>query len=153
MGLNNAKVLVPVKGAKADEEAIKLACSLAKKSKSKVYITYVIEVERSLPLNAEVEPEVIKKGEEALDRAERIAEEQDYEVETELLQAREAGPAIVTDAIERDIKLIIIGIDYKKQFGEFTLGETVPYVLKNAPCYVLLYREPIPPENGSNNKT
>ena len=137
------KILVSVKGTKADEETIRLACSLAKKNKSKVYVVYVIEVERSLPLDAELEPE-IKKGEELLNHAERLAEEQDCEVETELLQAREVGPALVDEAIERGINMIIIGMEYKQRFGEFSLGSTVPYVLKNAPCRVLVCREPIP---------
>jgi nucleotide-binding universal stress UspA family protein len=120
---------------------MKLACSLAKKNKGKVCVTYVIKVERSLPLDTDIEPE-IKKGEEALNHAERIAEEQDCAVETDLLQAREAGSAIVDEAVQHGVDLIVIGMEYKKQFGEFTLGETVPYVLKNAPCTVLLYREP-----------
>jgi len=141
------KILVPVKGTKADEETIKLACSLAKNKKSKVYVAYVIEVDRCLPLDAEIEPEV-KRGEELLNHAERIAEEQDCEVETDLLQAREAGPAIVDEAIERGVSLIVMGIEYKKQFGEFSLGETIPHVLKNAPCRVLVCREPIPLEEG-----
>jgi nucleotide-binding universal stress UspA family protein len=58
-----------------------------------------------------------------------------------VLQAREVGPAIVDEAVERDVNLILIGMDYKKRFGEFSLGRVVPYVLKEAPCRVLLYRE------------
>ena len=139
------KVLVPVNGTEADEEVIKLACSLAKQAKGKVYVMYVIQVKRILPLDAEIEPE-IRKGEEILDQAERLAEEQDYEVETDLLQAREIGPAVVDEAIERNVDLIMIGSSYKKRFGEFSLGNTVPYVLKNAPCRVLICREPIPEE-------
>jgi len=141
------KVLVPVNGSKADEEAIRLSCRLAKKTGGKIYVTYVIQVDRSLPLNAEVGPQ-IDKAEQVLDQAERIAEEEDCEVETDVLQAREMGPAVVDEAIERGIDLITIGISYEKEFGEFSLGNTIPYVLKNAPCRVLIYREPIPEEEG-----
>jgi nucleotide-binding universal stress UspA family protein len=102
----------------------------------------VIEVKRSLPLDADIESET-EKGEKILDHAERIAAEADYEVETELLQAREVGPAIVDEAVERGVDLIIMGVNYKKRFGEWNLGSTVPYVLKNAPCRVLLWREAI----------
>lgn len=137
------KILVPVSGNGADEEAVKLACNLAKKSKAKIYVVYIIQVKRSLPLDAEIESE-IKKAEEVLTRAEDIAAEQNYEVETDLLQAREAGPAIVDEAMERDVDLILMGIGYKKRFGIFSLGVAVPYVLKEAPCRVLLCREPIP---------
>jgi nucleotide-binding universal stress UspA family protein len=135
-------VLVPVHGAKADDDAVKLACSVARKAKGKIYVIYVIQVKRTLPLDAEIEPE-LRKGEEVLERAERAAEEMDYEVETELLQAREVGPAVVDEAVERGVDLILLGINYKKRFGEFSLGNVTPYILKNAPCRVILAREPI----------
>ena len=139
------RVLVPVDGSTADEEAIRLSCRLAKEAGGRIYVTYVIQVDRTLPLDAEVKPE-IEKGEQVLDRAEQIAEEQDYEVKTDLLQAREIGPALVDEAIERGVDLITIGWSYKKKFGGFSLGDTIPYVLKNAPCWVLICREPIPEE-------
>ena len=60
-----------------------------------------------------------------------------------MLQAREVGPAIVDEAIERGADMVIIGINYKTKFGGFSLGSTVPYVLKNAPCWVLICREPV----------
>jgi len=135
-----SKILVPVADNPADDEAIKLACSLAKKSKGKIYSVYVITVKRTLPLDAEIEPE-IQKAERILDHAESIAEEQDYTIETDVLQAREAGPAIVDEAAEKGVELIIMGIVYKKRFGQFSLGSAVPYVLKNAPCRVLLYHQ------------
>ena len=134
------KILVPVVGTEADEEALKLACRLAKKDKGKIWAVYVITVKRSLPLEAEIESE-IKKAEGILDHVEGVADEQDYEVETDVLQAREAGPAIVDEAVERDIDLILMGVTYKRRFGQFSLGNVVPYVLKNAPCRVILYHE------------
>ena len=134
------KILVPVAGTKADEEAIKLACRLAKKNKGKIWAVYVITLKRTLPLEAEIEPE-IRKAEEILDHAEIIAEEEDYEIETDLLQAREAGPTIIDEAVEREVGLILMGVKYKRHFGQFNLGSVVPYVLKNAPCRVILYHE------------
>ena len=94
------KILVPVVGTEADEEAMKLACRLAKKDKGKVWSVYVITIKRSLPLDAEIESE-IKEAEAILDHIESVAEEQDYEVETDLLQSREAGPTIIDEAVER----------------------------------------------------
>lgn len=137
------KMLVPFTGSKADAEAVRLACDLAKRAKRKVYVVYVIEVKRSLPVDAEVEDE-LKKGEQTLRQAERIAEEQDYKVETDLLQARQAGPAIVDEAIERGIDTIVLGIDYKKRYGKYTVGNLVQYLFQFAPCRLLLYREAIP---------
>jgi len=134
------KILVPIIGTEADEEAMKLACRLAKKDRGKIWAVYVITVQRTLPLDAEVEPE-IQKAEDILDHMEMVAEEQDYEVEIDVLQAREAGPAIIDEAAERGVDLILIGVKYKRRFGKFSLGNVVPYVLKNSPCPVILYHQ------------
>ncbi len=118
---------------------------MAKKDRGSVLVTYVIQVDRTLPLDADVKAEV-EKGEQVLRRAERVADEQDYNVETDVLQAREIGPAIVEEAIARHVDLITIGLSYKRKFGEFNLGTIIPYVLRNAPCWVLIFREPITEE-------
>ncbi len=133
------RILVPVIGTEADEEAIRLACQLAKKNKGKIWAVYVITIKRTLPLDAEMEPE-IKKAEGILDHMASVAEEQDYEIETDLLQAREAAPAIVDEAVERVVDLILMGVTYRTRFGQFSLGSVAPYVLKNAPCRVILYQ-------------
>ena len=137
------KILVPVTGTEADDEAMRLACRLTKKNKGKIWAVYVVTVKRSLPLDAEIEPE-IKKAENILDRIAIVAEEEDYEIETDLLQAREVGPTIVDEAVEREADLILMGVIYKRRFGQFSLGNVVPYVLKNAPCQVILYHQYTP---------
>ncbi|OGO18328.1 MAG: universal stress protein [Chloroflexi bacterium RBG_16_50_11] len=134
------KILVPVSGTEADVETIKLACRLAKKDKGKVWVVSVVTIKRALPLDAEIESEV-KKAEEILDKAEAVAGEEDYEIETDVLQAREVGPAIVDEAVERGVSLILMGVTYKQRFGQFSLGNVVPYVLKNSPCPVILYQQ------------
>ncbi len=134
------KILVPISGTEADEETMRLACRLAKKDKGRIWAVYVITVQRTLPLDAEIEPE-IQKAEDILGHIEMIAAEQDYEVEAEALQAREAGPAIVDEAVERGIDLILMGVKHKRRFGQFSLGNVVPYILKNSPCPVILYQE------------
>jgi nucleotide-binding universal stress UspA family protein len=139
------RVLVPVDGSTADKEAIRLSCRLAKRAGGKVRVADVIQVERNLPLDAPAKSEV-DKGEEILDQAERVGEEEDCNVETDLLHAREVGPAIVDEAIERGVDLITIGLTHREEFGEFSLGSTLPYILKNAPCRVLICREPISEE-------
>ena len=48
------KVLVPVHGDECDEKALQLACDMTRKEKGKVYVLYVIEVERAYPLDANV---------------------------------------------------------------------------------------------------
>jgi len=134
--------LVPTNGSGVDEEVVKLACSLARKAKAKVYAVYIIEVERSLPLDTQVDSET-EKAEKILTHAEDIAADADYEVETDLLQARDAGPAIVNEAVEREVDLIIMATVYKKAPGIPDLGKAVYHVLKEAPCRVLLYRDSI----------
>ena len=134
------KVLVPVVGSEADEEAMKLACRLAKKDKGKVWAVSVVAIKRALPLDAEIDSE-ITKAENVLDNVENVAEEEDLEVESDVLQAREVGPAIVDEAVERGVDLILMGITYKRRFGQFSLGNVVPYVLKNSPCPVILYQQ------------
>src|SRR3972149_3388245 len=93
------KILVPVSGSRADDEGIRLACRLARKTKGKVWALYVITVRRTLPLDAELETD-IRRGEEILNHAESVAEAQEYEIETDLVQAREAGPTIVDESVE-----------------------------------------------------
>jgi nucleotide-binding universal stress UspA family protein len=134
------KILVPVVGTEADEDTMKLACRLAKRDKGKVWAVCVVPVKRALPLDAEITSE-IQHAEDVLDAIEIIAEEEDFEVETDVLQAREIGPAIIDEAVERGIELILMGIKYKRSFGQFSLGNVAPYVLKNAPCPVILYQQ------------
>ena len=136
------KFLVPIAGRVVDEDIVKSACVIARRSKSKVYIVHVIQVSRTLPLDAEIETEN-ETGEGVLASAEKIADVMDCDVETEILQAREVGPAIVDEAVERGVDMIIMGINYKKRFGEWDMGSVVPYVLRNAPCRVLLWRGPM----------
>ena len=133
------KILVPVVGSEADVEAIKLAVRLAKKEKGKIWSFYVVAIKRALPLDAEIRPE-IDEAESILDHMEILAEEEDYEVETDILQAREVGPAIIDEAVERKVDLILMGVKYKRRFGQFSLGSVAPYVLKNSPCPVILYQ-------------
>ena len=136
------KILVAINGTKIDEEVIQLACSLAKKHRGKVFVTYVIQLERTLPLDTEVNS-AVQKAEETLDAAECCAEKCDYEINTDLLQARAVGPALVNESVERGVDLILIGMNYKTKFGEFSLGDIAPHVLKHASCHVILMRESI----------
>jgi nucleotide-binding universal stress UspA family protein len=135
------KILVPVSGTTADDEAVRLACRLAKKHGGKIWAVYVIPVKRMLPLDAEIDGD-IKPAEALLDHIEDIAEEADCEISTDLIQAREVAPAIIDEATEQDVDLIIFGTTYRRRFGQFTIGDVIPYVLKNAPCRVILLHEP-----------
>ena len=133
-------ILVPVKGSTADMEAFRLACALAQESKSKLYALYVIEVKRELPVDAEVTGEVIK-GEDILSEIEAVSREEKSAVSAEILQARQAGPAVIHEAVERDVDLIILGVPSGGMNNASHLGATASHILKNAACPVLLWRE------------
>lgn len=133
-------ILVPVTGSIVDESAIKLACNVAQKPVTRICAIYVIELKHSVSLDTEMEAE-IRKAETVLNRARDLAIRENYEIETSLLQSREVGAAIVDEAAERRADLILMAVSYKKQFGAFSLGEVIPYVLKRAPCPVMLVQE------------
>jgi nucleotide-binding universal stress UspA family protein len=139
-GRRVTRIMVAVGGNQTDADAVRLACRMGQVRETQLYAVHVIEVNRSLPLSAPSESE-LERGEEILDEVERIASESGMEVETELVQARSSGPAIVGEAEEWAADLIVMGLPYKRKLGEFNLGRTVPYVLKNAPCRVILLRE------------
>lgn len=142
------KVLVPVSGNHVDAEVIRMACGLAEASSASVYAVYVIEVERSLPLDVSLESQSAK-GEEILSRVDSVAREAGYDIETGLLQAREAGPAIVREAVEGRADLIVMGVGYRRRLGVFDIGDTISHVLRDAPCHVVLYRAAAAPEDRS----
>ncbi|MEP6871586.1 MAG: universal stress protein [Anaerolineaceae bacterium] len=137
---NPQNVLVALSNSPASLEAVTIACTLVKPRKGRVYAVHVIEVLRSLPLNAELESEA-RRGEQVIRRAEEIADEQGVHLSGELLQARDAGQAIVDEASERQIDAIIIGQPYERPTGSPELGRTVNYVLKHATCQVWVVRQ------------
>ncbi len=134
--------MVPVDGSHASLQAVALACDIARKNKGSVSVVHVIEVKRTMPLDAELETEAAA-GEEVLAQAARVAREQDFDVDSEILQAREASHAIVDEAIERGVDLIILGMEYQQPFGEFQLGRVIQHVMRSAPCEVWVCRHPV----------
>lgn len=137
------KILVAARGNGADQIAVELACKIGKKSKAKIFIVYVIEVNRSLPVDAIIKPDM-ELAEKVLLEAEEYAQDNDFEVETEIIQARDVGPAIIEVARQNNVDMIVMSMNYKKRFGSFTMGHAVPHVLEEAPCRVLICREPRP---------
>ncbi len=137
------RIVVPVKGGPTDERVLEVVGQLVHRHPVSITLIYVVEVLQSMPLDAEL-PAEIDKGESVLRQAGHTARHglghKLERVSTELLQARSAGAAIVDEAIERGADVIIMaGVNHHRH-GRTTLGETVGYVLKNAPCEVLLLR-------------
>lgn len=138
------RILVPVHGGALDQYAINLAASVCdRKGGTDLTLVYVVEVPQRLALDFEL-PCEIEDGETVLQDARKYAESIKgatwRKVFTELLQARVAASAIVDESIERGSEAIILAAANRRRRGSLTQGETVPFVLDNAPCNVLLIR-------------
>jgi nucleotide-binding universal stress UspA family protein len=137
------RLIVPVNGGEGDARAIALVGDLIQRQSVSITLIYVVEVLQSMPLDAEL-PVEIDRGERILDRAQDLAK--NYvgpkmdRVTTDLLQARSAGAAIVDEAIERHADAIVMAATNRVKLGKVGMGETAAYVLKNAPCEVIVVR-------------
>jgi nucleotide-binding universal stress UspA family protein len=104
---------------------------------------YVVEVDWRHDLDDDLE-EHREMASRALDLAEGMAEKEQVRLESQLLQARDVGAALVDEAVALEADAIVMGLPYKVRFGgDFALGVTIPYVFKNAPCRVFVVREPV----------
>jgi K+-sensing histidine kinase KdpD len=137
-------IAVIVDGKKLDNELVRLACLMAKKARRKVHLVHVIEVPRTLPLKAALTKES-EDADKLLTDALTIAEEAGCDAVAEVVQARDAGPAIVDEARDHACALIMLGLvrDTKTHNPRNDLGKTIPFVLANAPCRVWLVQDPL----------
>ena len=131
--------LVPIDGSAAAYAALAATCDVARIHHSDVSALFVIEVPRRLPLDADMGHE-FDRGEEILTRAEEIAHDHKIRLDASMCQARQAGHAVVDEAIENHADAIVVGVDYHRPYGRFRLGRLPDYVLANAPCEVWLFR-------------
>ena len=134
------RVIAVVTDDPSDIHTVERAADIVREDRGHLYIIYVIKVKRSLPLDAEIK-EHLARGEQVLNRAERLARLPRNDIDCQLLQARELGPAVVHEAVVRDVDAIVIGTSYPTDYGAFSLGSDIPYVLEHAPCDVILLRE------------
>ncbi len=139
-------VLVPLVGSSMDESALKVAGEVARESSGRVHVLYIIEVPRAAPLDDPMH-EQVRNGERILRDIEDHWPHRKTSVATELLQARQAGPAIVTEAVERGADLVIMGIDHERRYGDYSLGSATAYVLQHVPSRMWILRAPIS-QNG-----
>ena len=158
------KILVPVFGTKLDDDIVATAGRLAAAEQeeadggagdSSVALVYAIEVPLTLPLDAELPEEVEEGAKRALGRAREVAEEyEDVEVSAEVIRSRQVGAGIVEAARRHGVEAIVIGgeppsrIKGGAKFGGVgaarpdEVGAATEYVLKKAPCRVLLTAPP-----------
>ena len=142
------RAVVALSGARTDRSIVALAAELAKPAKAELVGVHVVEIDWTLPRDADVAGRS-EDAQRVLDIAEATAEASHYRLETVLLQARDVGAAIVDEATERGADLIICGLPFRRRFGgDFAIGRTIPYVLKNAPCATWVVREAMPEEQA-----
>ncbi len=156
-------ILVPVFGTELDDDIVATAGRLAaaeqeesgSEQDARLDVVYVIEVPLTLPLDAALPPQRDTEAQRALERAREVGEE--YEavaVTTELIRARKVGAGIVEAARRSGAEAIVIGGEPPTKIrGGATIGgigaakpaeigAATEYVLKKAPCRVLLTAPP-----------
>src|SRR4051812_17340731 len=137
IALEYRSILVPVKPGRASEEAIDFACRLAAQRGSTIAAVSVVLVPMELALDADV-PDAEDRADDALDAAVAIGELYGVNVVPRLLRARSPGRAIVREAERRQTEIIVLGTPRSARPQRELFSETVDFVLKNAPCRVLV---------------
>ncbi len=160
-------ILVPVFGTEFDDDIVATAGRLAAAEQAesgsgdddaRLEVVYVIEVPLSLPLDAALPPEREEEARRALARAREVGEEyEDVGVTTEVIRARKVGAGILEAARRGGSEAIVIGGEppTKIRGGAMIggigaakpeeIGAATEYVLKKAPCRVLLTAPPETP--------
>lgn len=137
------RAVIALNGGPSDARIVRLVSALARTQETQLIAVHVVEIDWTLPLDADIAGGS-EEAQRVLDMAESAAESAKAQLETILLQARDVGAALVDEASEREADLLVVGLPYRKRFGgDFAIGRTIPYVLKNAPCEVWVVREPI----------
>ena len=160
-----SNILVPVFGTKLDDDIVATAGRLAAAEAgtpkgghdSRLDVVYVIEVPLTLPLDAKLPKEREEQARRALARAREVGEEyEDVEVVTDVIRARKVGAGILEAARRSNSEAIVIGGEPPTKirgggvFGGIgaakpeEIGAATEYVLKKAPCKVLLTAPPEP---------
>jgi basic amino acid/polyamine antiporter, APA family len=144
LALEYRNVLVPIVARHESEEAMDLACRLATERRASIVALTVVEIPLDLPLDAELPESVDDKANDLLDEARAIGDAYGVNVIGRIVRARRPGPAIVEEAARRHSEIIVMGSprrDQHRRRGR-VFGDTVDYVLKNAPCRVMVAAAP-----------
>ncbi len=140
-GADFHRVLVPMKLGPIGEEMVATAVALAKERDASVDALFVIVVPMDKPLDAPL----LDKEEQAtasLAEAALLGEENSVRVESVTVRARAIGKAIVDQAFEREADLIVLGSSPRWRRQSAFFSPTVDYVLRHAPCEVLVVAFP-----------
>jgi APA family basic amino acid/polyamine antiporter len=135
LALEYRSILVPIVAGPESREAVEVAARLATERAGRIVLLRVIVVPLELPLDADL-TEQVEEAHQLLDDAHAIVEPYGVGAVERVVRARQAGRAIVEEADRRGTEVVVLGArrgGYKTIFGA-----TVEYVLKNAPCRVMV---------------
>jgi len=135
------RIVVPMKLGIIGEEMLATAVKLASEHRAEVSALYVIRVPLEFPIDVP-----FTEGEErataALAEAKLLGEDYDVVVEGAIVRARAIGSAIVQHATEVGADLIVLGSAPRWRRQSRFFSPTVDYVLRRAPCEVLIVAFP-----------
>jgi nucleotide-binding universal stress UspA family protein len=133
------RILVPLLSkSEATDRIVALAAQMVRSRNGNVELLVVLEVPFTLPLDARVEDDE-KDALEILDRAESVTKQSVTAVNKRIVKARNAGSAIVHEAETQAVDLVLMANTPIRVRGNVQhIHPAVDYVMKNAPCEVLV---------------
>ncbi len=130
-------VIVALRDKHSLESLLDLACRMAQTMNASIVAIHVVEVPLTLDLSAQSD-ELDSAGRAILEEAQRQADKSFGVIFTELIRARHAGRAIVDEAKQHGSDLLVLGYCHKNPISEVLLGSTAQYVMRHAPCRVIV---------------
>lgn len=141
-GADFGRILVPMKLGDVGEEMLATAIALAKERGAEVEAITVVRVPRRFPLEGPLPPDVDARVQSALEEARLLGEDYGVEVRTGVVRARSIGHAIVEEAEARNADVIVLGSSPRWRRQSRFFSPTVDFVLRKAPCEVLVVAFP-----------
>jgi len=135
------RILVPMKLGLIGEEVLGTALRLAEEKRCTLRVVHVISVSLALPLDAEL-VDAEEEAEASLAEAKLLAAEQGTEIDVAIVRGRSIGEVIVEQAREHDVDLIVMGSAPRWRRQSRFFSPTVDFVLRKAPCEVMVIAYP-----------
>jgi nucleotide-binding universal stress UspA family protein len=136
------RILVPMKLGDIGEEMVATAIALAKEHGAEIDAINVVRVPRRFELVGELPPDVAARVDASLEEARALGADHGVEVHGDVVLSRSIGHAILDEAERRGTDLIILGSSPRWRRQSRFFSPTVDFVLRNAPCEVLVVAFP-----------